>query len=453
MTGFDGLVPRLPAKAWVLLAGDALSALGSGLTLPFFLVYLHRVRGIDLGVAGLVMSAIAVAGVAGNLAGGVLTDRFGARRALVSGLVLAAAGSAAIAGVHGTWQAFAAAGVYGLGMAIIWPALDSLLATVVASEQRSQVFALRHATLNTGFALGGLASALVVGFSSPGRFVLIYLLDAASFLGFALLVWRFAEYRAAQGPQLARTAVASQLHRRSAPNEPVKARTVGYRSLLADRVFVRIWLLTFLLVAAGYAQYHAAFPGYATSTGGLSARALGVAFAANTCAVVLLQLPVLRAMSGRRRTRGLALSAGFVAAAWAVTVSAGLLDAGVAAYAAAMVLVAAGETLLTPTLPAMVNDIAPDAARGRYNGAYSLAWTTGFIIGPAIAGITLGAGLGTGLFLGLISALVVAASMALRLERRLPAAANLVGEARPAATPTEKSSEPAPLPALAEVGA
>ena len=45
-----GLVPSLPARAWLVLVGDALSALGSGLTLPFFVVYLSQVRGIDLGL-------------------------------------------------------------------------------------------------------------------------------------------------------------------------------------------------------------------------------------------------------------------------------------------------------------------------------------------------------------------------------------------------------------------
>jgi hypothetical protein len=48
----------------VVLAGDTMSAVGSGLTLPFFLVYLSRVRDIDLAVAGLALSTVALAGLA-----------------------------------------------------------------------------------------------------------------------------------------------------------------------------------------------------------------------------------------------------------------------------------------------------------------------------------------------------------------------------------------------------
>src|SRR5262249_12426955 len=113
----SNVVPRLSPRAWLVLRGDALSAVGSGLTLPFFLVSLHRVRGIELGVAGLILATVAVAGLTGNPAGGWLADRIGPRRAVMAGLVIAAAGAAGFAAVHTARAGFAAAGVYGFGMA------------------------------------------------------------------------------------------------------------------------------------------------------------------------------------------------------------------------------------------------------------------------------------------------------------------------------------------------
>src|SRR5438874_12860051 len=50
------LVPDLPRNAWIVLSGELLSAIGTGLSLPFFIVYLHRVRGIDLGLAGIIVA-------------------------------------------------------------------------------------------------------------------------------------------------------------------------------------------------------------------------------------------------------------------------------------------------------------------------------------------------------------------------------------------------------------
>jgi MFS family permease len=432
MIAFTGLVPRLSGRAWLILGGDALSAVGSGLTLPFFVVYLHRVRGIDLATTGLILATIAVAGLFGNPLGGWLADRIGARRAVVLGLVVAAAGTVAIAAVHSPRQGFAAAALYGIGMAVLWPAEDALLATAVDAEQRSHAFAVRHATLNAGFSVGGLLAALIVGFASPGSFVLVYLLDAASYLVFAVIVARLPDAIATDAETAAYDG------------------SGGYREVFRDRVFRRLWLLVLLLVTVGYAQYHAAFPAYATGEGGLSARGLGVAFAANTVTVVLAQLFVLRMMAGRRRTRGVMLAAGFVAAAWTATLLAGGQGAhatGPLLFTAAMVLFALGETLLSPTVPAIVNDLAPETLRGRYNGAYSLAWTTGYMIGPAIAGFALAAGQGRLLFLGLIAALGVVAVGAVRLERHLPAAVNRIAGSPPAARsmPAESTD---PLPTL-----
>jgi hypothetical protein len=64
------LMRELPGGAWTLLAGDVISAVGSGMTLPFLLVYLHDVRGLGIGAAGLAVSAVALAGFAGNPIGG-----------------------------------------------------------------------------------------------------------------------------------------------------------------------------------------------------------------------------------------------------------------------------------------------------------------------------------------------------------------------------------------------
>jgi hypothetical protein len=36
-----GFVPALPQPAWVVLSGDFISAVGSGLTLPLLFIYAH----------------------------------------------------------------------------------------------------------------------------------------------------------------------------------------------------------------------------------------------------------------------------------------------------------------------------------------------------------------------------------------------------------------------------
>jgi hypothetical protein len=48
----------LPRPVLVLQAGNALNYLGYGLILPFEIIYLHQIRGLSIGTAGLVLAAI-----------------------------------------------------------------------------------------------------------------------------------------------------------------------------------------------------------------------------------------------------------------------------------------------------------------------------------------------------------------------------------------------------------
>ena len=47
------LNPNLPRDVWVLQVGGLTNAYGNGIVLPFLIIYLHNVRGIPLGLAGL----------------------------------------------------------------------------------------------------------------------------------------------------------------------------------------------------------------------------------------------------------------------------------------------------------------------------------------------------------------------------------------------------------------
>jgi MFS family permease len=399
------LVPTLPRAAWIVLAGDGVSALGSGLTLPFLLVYLHQARGLDLGPAGLAVATIAIAGLAGNPLGGVLSDCIGPRATLAAGLVTAATGSLALAAVSSPWQAFAASALLGVGVAVAWPALDALLAALVAPEQRASAFALRHATMNAGLGVGALLAALLVAGASPAALAHLYVLDAISFAAFAVVL-------------LGHRRLPSHRRAGRVPRAPR-----GHRVILGDRVFLRVWALTALLVAVGVAQYAAAFPAYATEVVGLDPSWLSLVLAANTITVVGAQLLALRLLAGRRRSSAIVLVAALWAAAWSVALAAGALAAGPAAPAlltVTMVLLAVGETALAPTVPALVNELAPDALRGRYNGALALAFTTGFIAGPLLAGAAIGSGFGAALPGALAAACGLSALAARRLRRHLP---------------------------------
>ncbi len=441
------LIPALPRTAWVVLGGDFVSAIGSGLTLPCLFVYAHQVRHLGYGTAGLVVAAVALASLAGNPLGGVLADRLTAPRAVIAGLVVAAAGSVAVAFARSATELFGAACLLGLGVSVIWPAQDALLANAAGPAGRSAVFSVRHATFNAGLGLGALVAAAVVSVAHPGTFTAVYLADAASFLAFIPVLIRL------RGPREAAAGPGGAAPADAAPADAVPSGS--FRQVLRDKSFVRVWLLLAVVVTVSFGQFQSSFPGYATRPGGIGPHGLGLAFAADTLTVVAVQLFVLRWLAGRRRTTGVALAATAWAASWAVVIAGGHLGDGAAAEAAfviAMVIFALGETLFSPTLPAIINDLAPPEAAGRYNGLGVLAFTTGFLVGPVAGGTALAAW-GGGLFAVLIVACLGAAAAALRLGRRLTPAVNTIELPAPADPEPDAAAEPGdaaePGPALA----
>lgn len=409
----SGLLPDLPRTAWAILGADAVSAVGSGLVLPFLIIYLRDVRHFPIELAGLMFATVAFTGLVGGPAGGWFVDHAGARLALMIALSIAALSMLAIATITEPWHGFAAAALFGIGLSSLWPATHSLMATVVPAEQRSAIYSVHFGMLNAGIGIGGIIGGLVVNVDSAASFQLVYTLNALSFVIYAVVLWRLKGVGA----------------RPVIPKDGATEGVGGYRQVLADRVFMRVCLLMVLLVMVGYAQLETSLPAFATKQGGISTRALGLVFAANTATIVVMQLFVLKRLAGRRRTRAIAAMTLLWAACWAIVMLAGTIPdalAAVSLFVAASATFALGETLLQATMPALVNDLAPENLRGRYNAAYSLTWSAGHIAGAAGAGFLLGAGRSTLLFSGLAAGCLAAGIGALRLERGLPPELNLV---------------------------
>jgi MFS family permease len=398
------LVPVLPRAAWQLLAAGSLSAVANGLTYPFLVVYLHRVRELPLGLAGMAAATIAVAAIAVNLAAGPLVDRLGPRRVVAAMLVFGAAGAALLAFAETAAVALAGSALFGAGLTTGWVGLQQVLAAVVPQEQRGDAFAVQFALLNAGIGAGGLTAGLLVDFDRPATFEAVFLAAACCYLAFAAVL---PFVSVPSGPASPRGAV----------------RGSGYAEVVRDRRFRLVFALNLVFVGIGVGQIENAFPAFATEVGGASPRILGIAFAADTLVIVLCQFWVTARMRGRRRTRGLMLESVFWAAAWALALSAASLGAPYL-FVAVAVLFACAEMLHSPTIPAIVNDLAPDHLRGRYNAAGALSWQTARVLGATTAGQLLGLGLGGPLLVGLIALSGFGALLALRLERALPAGAN-----------------------------
>jgi len=87
----------LPREGKLLLSVIVFEFIGTGLVLPFWVVYLHEVRGFSLPTAGLLLGVQPLAGLLAAGPGGMVIDRFGPRVVLVFALASAAAGQVVMA--------------------------------------------------------------------------------------------------------------------------------------------------------------------------------------------------------------------------------------------------------------------------------------------------------------------------------------------------------------------
>jgi MFS family permease len=407
-----GISTRVPPLARRILLGNGLSAIGSGLTMPLLIVYLGEIRGLGLTIGGLVVAYMAVVSLVVFPAVGWASDRQGPKPVLMAGLLVEAVGVALLGAVASAPSAFLVGTIVALGSAMAWPAQSALLGRVTTQENRQRVFGIQFMLLNLGLGVGGIVSALVVSETDPQTFVWLYLADATAYLAY------FAVLLTLPGVGVGR--VAEVPLEEGGGSDPRRA---GMREVLADRILRRVLLLAVVLLMSGYGALEVGIPVFITVINGFDVSWVGVSFAVNTFTIVAAQLLVLRLIKGRSRSYLMLAVALTWAMSW-ILMGSSLLAGPTVALTLVLVasgVFALGETLWAPVAPSLVNDLAPEHLRGRYNSSMSLVWSLSSIIGPGIAGLMLGAGLEVAWILVLVAGCMAAAVMAVGLRRVLSA--------------------------------
>jgi MFS family permease len=409
------LNPRLPRSVQLLQLGGLVSAFGNGLLVPFLFLYLHNVRGIGLGVAGLIVGTNAFVSIVAGPVSGPLVDRHGGHRVLGISLVISAIGFGAFALVHDPWQGFLAATVAGIGTGFFWPAQSTLLASLSPPDRRHATFAMQRVMMNLGIGLGALTGGLIASVDQPRTFVVLFLADAATFLVY-LAVLNIA-----------------------VPDTPSEHRAAGgerpgtYGQVVRHGAFMAVVGLNTLFIFAGMSGFEL-LPVFAKNEAGVSEQAIGIIFFVNTVVIVLAQLPIAKLSEGHRRMRMLAVLGVLWAGCWvAVSIVGGSLDGRSAAilFAVAMGAFGIGECIHGAVQAPLVSDLAEPRLLGRYMALSALSWQLGFALGPAVGGFLLAVTPG-GTWLVWAAMCAAGAGLALVLERTIPVAVRRTPVAQPA---------------------
>ena len=410
--------PPLPRSVTTLQVGGLVNAFGNGITLPFLFIYLHNVRGIGLGIVGLIVGTHAVASIVAGPLFGVLIDRFGGRRLLATALGILAGGYALYPLVDVAWQGFAVAAITGIGVGGFWPSQSTLVAGLTPPDQRPAAFAMQRVVMNLGIGLGALAGGLIATTESPGSFTVLFLANALTFVVY--------------GAVMLALVPSPELGARAPGAVAATERPGSYRDVIRHRAFVAVIGLNALFIFAGFSGFEL-LPVYAKNEAAVSETQIGIVFLVNTIVIVLLQLPIARLAQGRRRMPALGLLGLLWAAAWLVVPLAGSETAGAATILliGAMTIFAVGECLHGAVHAPLVSDLAEPRLLGRYMALSALSWQVGFALGPAVGGFVLDYS-PSATWLGAAAFCALGGGLAFLVETTLPARARRTPAPAPA---------------------
>ncbi|MFI6484649.1 MFS transporter [Nonomuraea sp. NPDC050663] len=325
----------MPRTVWLLIGARAINRLGA-FSMTFLTVLVATEFGVPATTAGLVAAAFGVATIPSRLLGGYLADRVGRRATILLGLLGCAVAQAGIAVAPSLAVLTLFAVLLGLAFELYEPPSQAMIADEVPVALRTRAYSL----LNAAMAAAGLGAGLIA--AAVGRWDLrwLFVVDAVTCLACAVVV---------------RLVLPSDRPARRGPARPAVWRDRALLAMLGiGTVFATVYM-TIVMV-------------------------LPLTLAVPADAGILSTVAALTLIAGQPLVRRQSLTLGFVLLA-ANLVGYGFADS-LPELIAVTVLGGIGESFLMGRLMAIVADLAPDDARGRYLAFYGICWGFATVIAP-----------------------------------------------------------------------
>jgi MFS family permease len=350
-----------------LVVAVAVDSLGSGLFLPFSLIYFVKAHHLSLVSVGAALSLAALAAAAASPVGGLLIDRLGPRSVVVLSNLLRAFAFLGYPMADQTWLVAVLAAVVAWGDNVFWPATGALTTVVADPGQRPRWFAMNRTLQNAGLGLGGLCAGLLLTRNGEFGYQALVVINAFSFLCAAGLVgsWR-------------RTGNDIQRH-----NAWPATKGGGYRMVVRDHSFMFLVAVN-TLFALCHLTLTALLPVYLTIFLHGPSWLPAALFSLNTILVVLAQMTVSRLTEFYNRIGVLRLAA----RTWAVSfIAFALLAVGpewwmLCGAGVGVVIFTVAEMLHLPASSTLVAEMSSEGLCGRYMSFNQLSWSIAGIVGP-----------------------------------------------------------------------
>ncbi|MBM7038153.1 MDR family MFS transporter [Vibrio ulleungensis] len=362
-------VTRFNFSVWTVLTGTLLARTSYFMAWPFLIVFLYNDYGVSALEVGIMLSSSALVGSLTGLYSGYLSDKFGRKKIMVCGSLLASLTYAGIGVATQVWQFYILVLITGLMRPMIEGPAKAVLGDNLADKKdRELALNIRYFLLNLGGAIGPLIGITLALHKPQALFIAT---------GVTYLVYSLWLYIGLERTQYKRTVSAEAL--------PNFARTLGI--IAKDSVFIRLMIANFLMMFV-YAQIESSIPQVIVRSGIEQAtKIIAGLVLVNTITIIVFQFPTLKLLEKQplffRARLGMALMA---------VAQLGFLftpEHWPAGWLIACFVLSIGEVIAFPTLNVQIDKLAPEHLRGSYFGAATLC-ALGFAVAPLVGGLMIG---------------------------------------------------------------
>lgn len=407
------LFSRYPATIWVRVFGTVFSKISEFMVRSFAGIYLYEKMGQDVvSSASVVIAGPAVALIMNLVTGGV-SDKLGRKPVMVGAIFVQ--GLTVLGYLYATdFTHFLALSLLaGMANSLYWPAAQAQIADLITLDKRGEVFALMHAALNVGAALGPMIGVTVYKSNPHAAFIA----SSVGLVLYAFLLFFFTEESAPiKVGGTVSTAEIEPATQKSSRWEYLKTRfnfSYIFNYVSTHRV---IFLFMSFSVPVGllYSQVELIVPLQLRTRFDHYLETFGMLMSINGTCVALLQLPVQKLIQKYNLPRSIGYAYGMMALTalgygWSTTVP---------LFVVAELLFTAGEMIGGPQGQRFISQIAPPELRGRYFALGSLSWGISGVLGPILGALGMKYFGGTAWFSVLGGMILTAAYLQYRLTHR-----------------------------------
>jgi len=364
-------------RIWLLILNITFNMV-MGFILPVNTIFIHKNLHESLTTAGLALMAYSVLMMVGNAIGGVMFDRFSRRGTLYIGYLIAIV-SLVFMSFHHVWPTYAfMLVILGFGMGLSYTAINAYTAFVaeqMVGDSRT-IFNIMYLAANVGIAIGSTAVGFIFKLSIFFTFFIPVLLFLLCII---ILIFRGSVLDQTNEEELER---GSRQKYVSSDVEDPKIK-IGASRFKFNLIII---CLSIFVVWLGYSQWDSNISIYMIDNG-FSTRQFGLVFTFNAVSLLIIQPIMNRVASRVFKLLKHQIFVGTIIMGLSFTLLPGAKT--YAMYILSMLILTIGESIVFPTIPALLSKMSTNKNRGTFQSFYSIFGSLGRALGPYVGSLVI----------------------------------------------------------------